>query len=147
MFDQQNCFTVQATTGVWTQALTTDAVSTNVIDIEAANLKFNNPSKPMYLIVKVTVTGISITTSLQVKLENSAAAAMSSLKNIMTRNIAAASLTAGALIFNDVIPVGIYLQYMRLDFDMVGGDGTCTVFGALSDSPESASTIIASIEA
>lgn len=146
MLDAELCFTLQ-TNGLIVQSISSSGPSTNVIDLNAANLNLGNPAKPMYLIGRVTVLGTGIGTSLEVKLENSAAEGMSSEKEIWTRNILAEKLIAGALIVNDPLPMGIWLQYLRLDFDMIGGDSTITVMFGLSDAPEPYEALIDSIEA
>lgn len=145
MLDAELCFTLQ-TNGDIVQAITTSENSENVIDLNAANLNLGNPVKPWYLIARVTVLGTGIGTSLEIKLENSAAEGMGSAKEIYTRNIAAADLIAGALVINDPLPMGIWLRYLRIAFNMIGGDSTATLKVGIADAPEPYEALIDIVE-
>lgn len=144
MFDAELCFTLQ-TNGTLGQLSwdSGDANSTNVIDLNAAGLDFLNPAKPVFLIVKVLVVFDNLT-SLEITLENSAAVGMGSASDIQMWNILAADLDAvGDLAVNQSLPVGTYLRYMRLAFNIVGSNpsSTASIFACLSDSPETAETM------
>ena len=142
MFDMYNCFTAVLTTGVIPQDITTQAASTNYIDLDVANVRIAG-GKGQFLIVRVgTAFTASSATGLDIRLETDTASGFATaLKQVFSVNIPNASLTAGKLLINQQLPVQKYQRYMRLYFNPVGGDVTYTagsLIAYLQDHPEPA---------
>ncbi len=140
MFDAMNCFTLQ-TDGTLVQAITGDAVSTNILNLDVAGISPVNPSIGPYIIIKVVLAFVTLT-SLEIKLETASDASETDLKQIAKWEFALASLTAGALIVNQMLPVWDFQQYLQLDFNVVGSDpgSGSTLFACLADGPETPQT-------
>lgn len=140
MFDQLNCFTVQ-TDGTLVQAITGDAVSTNILNLDVAGISPVNPSIGSYLIIKVIAAFVTLTT-LEIKLETATDASETGLKQIQKWQFPLAALTAGALIVNQMLPVWDFQQFLQLDFNVVGSDpgSGSTLFASLADGPETPQT-------
>lgn len=111
IFDAQNLFSDD-------QALTTTAVSTNVIDLGvAADV---GPGEPLYLRIQVT-TAFAGGTSLKVALQKDDNSGFSSATIVLESEvIATASLTQGYLFPLTQIPHSADEQYLRLNYTIVG---------------------------
>lgn len=142
MFDRGLCFTFTESLGTeadFYQAITGDAASANLIDLDVANLNIA-AGRPLYLVVKVGSAFVTLT-SLEIALETDTAVGFATAKKqVMINNVALASLTAGAVVVNQALPVQKYQRYMRVYFNVVGsnpGSGS-TICAYLTDSPEEA---------
>lgn len=136
MFDINNVFTHDGSGGL-VQAVSGDAASTNLIDLNVANLNIAGGKKGTYLIVKSTVAAQTMT-SLEIALETDTDSGFATAKKqVGIWNIVAATMTAGATLINQVLPVQKYQRYIRLYFNVINS-GTVTIFAALSDGPEAA---------
>lgn len=101
------------------QALTADAVSTNVIDLGAAK-----PAPGNSLRVKAHVTeAFNTLTSLNFIVQSSVDAAFTSPIVHQTINVVLANLTLGKVIDLGELPDGAK-QYVRLSYDVVGSNPT-----------------------
>ena len=135
-WDALNMFTKQ-TTGVLFQTITADAASTNVIDLDKANIDISSGQKSVYLVAKV-IAAFNTLTSMEVFLETSTAVAGTYIQVAM-KNIALADLAVGALIFNEQMPVVLWRRFIRMRFNVIGSDPTLgTIIAGLTDGPETA---------
>jgi len=116
------------------QAVTVDAISTNVIDLEATNtLKNIGAGEPVYLVVQTDTTFTSSgTPTLTVTLESDSTAnlATSATVHYTSSAIALSSLVAGTTHFVVALPRGQYERYLGVRWD-VGAGGPMTA-GAIS---------------
>ncbi len=136
MLDNKNILTIQ-TDGTITQDITGDAASTSHIDFDKANIQIT--SGKAWLIVK-SIAAFNTLTSLEILLETDVDNGFAtSLKQILAFHFALASLTAGATLINIPLPAGIYQQFMRMTFNVVGSNpSTGSLLAAISDGPEPA---------
>lgn len=124
MFDINNCFTAVLTTNVLKQAITGDAASVNYIDLGAANLNIAGGKKAPVLKVQVidAFTTGDVATGMEVRLESDTDPAFgTALKQILSKNLLIAQLTAGKLVFNIPMEVQKYQRYLRVYFNAIGG--------------------------
>lgn len=150
MLDINNCFTYAYGAGTdadFTQAITSDAASTNYIDLDVANINIA-AGKPVYLIIKSIVAEDGTATSLEIRLQSDTASGFATAKKeLQMWRFLSAQLTAGALLVNQALPVGIYQRYLRLYFNAFDTCGALTICAYLSDAPESAQTMVDLTEA
>jgi len=113
LLDQKNVFSDN-------QAITADAVSTNVIDLGVAG---RAPGNPLSVIAQVT-EAFNTLTSLNVQVQSCAAEGFGSgVVTHQTVNLLLASLTAGKRVDLGSLLDGT-LRYVRLNYDVVGTDPT-----------------------
>ena len=140
MFDALNCFTLQ-TDGTLVQAVTTDAASTNIIDLDVAGISAVNPSIGPYLILKVGDTAFADTVSIEVRLQTDSDSGFSTtLKHIGIWRFVLAQMTAGALLINQMLPIADFQRYVRLHFNVFTTAADGSFFGCLADGPETPQT-------
>lgn len=147
MHDINNSFTYAYSAGTdadFLQAVTTDAISNNVIDLDTtAGIRIVGSHGP-YLIIKVGVAFTS-TVSIEIQLISSTLAALTggTSRQIQAWRFLLAQLTpAGKLLVNQQLPVGIYLQYLGLNFNVFTSADAGKFEAFLSDSPETAEAVI-----
>lgn len=112
LLDQENVFSDN-------QAITADAVSTNVIDFTKAGMA---PGNPLSVIAQVT-EAFNTLTSLTVTVQSSVDEAFTSPINHQSVTIALASLTLGKRIDLGSLLDGVK-QYVRLNYDVTGTNPT-----------------------
>jgi len=136
MHDNKNSFSVQSD-GTDAQTFTGDSVSTNQIDFDKANIELT--SGKLWLVVK-SIAAFDALTSLEILLETDTDSGFATaLKQILAFHFALASLSAGSLLINIPLPAGIYQQFMRLKFNVVGSDNTVgSIYAVLAAGPEPA---------
>jgi len=116
LFDLQSIFSDN-------QAVTSDAASTNVIQLAKGNIKEVAYGTPIPLRIQVTETFATLT-SLNIKVQTATDAAFTTPVTLaQTGDIAAASLVAGYVAPINFIPKG-NLGYMRLYYDVTGSNAT-----------------------
>ena len=149
MYDINNVFTYAYSAGANAdnyQTITADAASTNLIDLDSADIKLG-AGKPMYIIAKVGAA-FATTVSMEIRLQTDTASGFSTaLKDYLLGRWALAQLTAGALLLNIPMPVMKYQRYLRLYFNMFTNATAGTLFAALADSPEEAAAQVDHVEA
>ena len=149
MYDINNVFTYAYSAGTNAdnfQTITAAAASTNIIDLDSANIKLG-AGKPMYIIARVG-TAFATIVSLEIRLQTDTAAGFSTaLKDYLLGRWLAAQMTAGALLLNIPMPVMEYQRYLRLYFKVFTSATTGTIFAALADSPEEAALQVDHVEA
>ena len=145
MIDIRTCFTYAYSAGTvddFFQDITTDAASTNYIDLDANGINISGGSKPPWLIVRVG-TVFATLTSLEILLQtDSDSGFATNLKEILTWHFLTATMTAGALLINQPLGNWKLQQYVRLYFNSVGSTGTGSLCAYLSDGPAEAETDI-----
>jgi hypothetical protein len=104
------------------QAITADAVSTNVIQINKGDVDGDAGVTDIKIYVGV-VEAFNTLTSLNVTLQTSVDAAFSSPVVLQTVNAVLANLTAGDKVELGCLPLGC-LEYVRLNYDVVGTNPT-----------------------
>lgn len=98
------------------QAITADAVSTNIYDTGSA--KDSGPGYPVEVFVLVKAAFNNLT-SLTFSLQTATDAAFTSPVNLQDVTVALAGLTAGAKVSFSVLPEGC-LRYLRLNYNVNG---------------------------
>lgn len=138
MWDVNNMFTHDGSGGL-VQAITADAASTNIIDLDVEGLNIAAGKKGIYLVV-VVIEEFNNLGSLELLVQTDTNDNFATnLKEIWKREFALADLTVGQLLFNQRLPVEIYQRYIRLFFKVVGSNpDTGKVQGGFTDGPESA---------
>lgn len=110
------------------QAITATAISTNVIDqgvpgtvfgAAAALIRDQGKGNHIPFLVQCTVA-FNTLTSLDITVETSAAAALTSPIVLATEVVLLANLVAGKQIFNQVINTGDTLRYLGIRYTVVG---------------------------
>lgn len=118
------------------QAVTSTAISTNVIDLDSASVPKNiGGSEAMYLVVQtaVTCTDTSSDATLAVTLESDSAAALNSSPTVhfSTGTLAfAAFATAGTRLAVMPLPFGNYKRYLGVRYTVASGPLTAGAFDA-----------------
>lgn len=155
MLDVKNCFTYTYAAGThadFTQAITVDAASTNIIDLWGLTAlpsgrttlcpvsAHNGPYLCMRVIV-ATGDGVSLNT----QLVSSTSTTMSGANIIAQYRFLAATCAAGALLINQQIPIGLYQRYLGLYFNVFTTHTLLEVVAWLSDSPEPAEAVPAQV--
>lgn len=136
MFDALNCFTLQ-TDGTLVQAVTTDAASTNLLDLDVAGISAVNPSIGPYLILKVGDTDFADTVSIEIQLQTDSDSGFSTtLREIGMWRFLLAQMTAGALLINQMLPIWDFQRYVRLNFNVFTTAADGSFFACLADGPE-----------
>ena len=137
MWDVLNMFTYQ-TDGTLVQDITADAASTNVIDLDKADIDISSGQKSVFLVAKVVeaFAGGSLT-SLEVLFETSTEVAGTYIQ-LLQRNVLKAQLVAGAAIYNQQFPVALLRRFIRLTFNVVTTATAGSIIAGLTDGPETA---------
>ena len=144
MIDIATCFTYAYSAGTFadfTQAITADAASTNILDFDAANIAIAGGSKPPWLVVRVvTAEDGTLGTSLEIALETDTAAGFATAKKQhRIWNIPAARCqTAGNILINEPLGHWNFQRYMRLYFNAVTTAAALTIIAFLASGPEPA---------
>jgi len=145
MIDIKTCFSYAYSAGTvddFYEDITTDAASTNYIDLQKAGINITGGSKPPWLVVRVG-TVFATLTSLEILLETDSDSGFATTKRqIGMWHFLTASMTAGALIINQPLPGLLLQRYLRLYYNSVGSTGTGSLCAYLSDGPEQAVTDI-----
>jgi FMN-dependent NADH-azoreductase len=143
MIDIATCFTYAYSLGTiadFVQTITTDAASTNIIDLDTAGIRITGHSRAPYLICRV-VTAFASIVSLNIRVQtDSDSGFATTLRDIMQVRPALADLTAGKVVVNQPLPNLIYQRYLRLYFDVFTSATAGTMLAYLSDGPEDAET-------
>ena len=119
------------------QAVTSTAISTNVIDMDAASIPKNiGGSEPLYLVIQtaVTCTDTSSDATVAFTLESDSAAALNSSPTVhfSTGALAfAAYATAGTRVAVTPLPFGDYKRYLGVRYTVASGPLTAGAFDAL----------------
>lgn len=139
MFNIKNCFTQNGAGGL-TQDITGDAASSQIIDWDVAGISVVGSKGPF--LVCYSTAAFDNLTSLEIRLESDSDSGFATtIKHLQTWDIALASLTAGALLINQMLPNWDYQRYSRLYFNVIGSNPSVgTLFAALTDGPEPAQT-------
>ena len=118
------------------QAVTSTAISTNVIDMDAASIPKNiGGSEPLYLVIQtaVTCTDTSSDATVAFTLESDSATALNSSPTVhfSTGALAfAAYATAGTRVAVTPLPFGDYKRYLGVRYTVASGPLTAGAFGA-----------------
>lgn len=151
MLDIKTCFTYAYSLGTFAdfiQTVTAEAKSTNVIDLDAANLNIVGSSKPPWLIVKVGSVDFATCVSMEIKLLTASAANLTTnAKEVLMFRFARATMVAGALLVNIPLPNFKYLQYLGLEFTPFTSATAGGFLAYLSDGPEPAVAAPDNVEA
>ena len=145
MLDIRNCFTHDGSGGL-AQALTTDAISTNVLDLGSASkttIQMGVGKKASILKILVTVVPGALDSGAVFTLETASNAALSAgvIVLLTTTTLAVADLAAGVFIFNQAIPAGIYNRYLGIRFNAVSEAATgMKIIAWLDEEAESGTT-------
>ena len=143
MIDRNNCFTYAYNDGSFTdylQNINGDEALTNVINLDTSGVSMVGHKGP-YLIAYSIAAG-SGTGDIEIRLVSSTSTTMSGATTVNVWKFADTVMTAGALLINQQLPVGLYNQYLGLYFDST--TTTCSQFLAyLSDTPEPAAALVA----
>ena len=144
MIDLRNSFTYAYSTGAATdhnEAVTSAAISTNIIDLDVAGIQPAGSAKPQYLIAYCTVVGATFV-SMGIKLITDSVSPVldaATADDVMIFRFAVGVCTAGALLINNALPHFAYKRYLAIEWEpYTEGTGSFNVF--LSDGPESAVT-------
>lgn len=114
------------------QAITVDAVSTNVIDLGTPDTPFGavkalnqdvGKGTPIPILIQVT-SAFATLTSLTITVEVSANSDLSSSTVLATETILAAALVAGKKTFLQVLPEGVNARYLGIRYNVNGSDAT-----------------------
>lgn len=122
------------------QAITGDAVSTNVVDL--THTVDTAPGKDVKVRFQVD-TAFNTLTSLDIALQTATDEAFTSPVELASRSVALASLVAGYS-FEITVP-STALRYLRVNYDVVGTDptaGAVSAFFTVYDGPEGDISVI-----
>ena len=154
MLDVNNCFTYAYSAGThadFTQAITADAASTNVIDLWGSTTLVTGETdmaivgaQGPYLIVKAIVLSTT-SVSINFQLVSSISTTMSGASIVAQYRFLTAQMTAGKVLVNQQLPVGRYLRYLGMYFNVFTSDTTLEVVAWLSDTPEPAETVLGQV--
>jgi len=118
------------------QAVTSTAISTNVIDLDSASIPKNiGGSEPLYLVIQtaVTCTDTSSDATVAFTLESDSAAALNSSPTVhfSTGALAFATYaTAGTRVAVTPLPFGDYKRYLGVRYTVASGPLTAGAFDA-----------------
>ena len=113
------------------QAITADAVSTNVIDLGAT---WNHGVTPL-VVAFALPAAFNTLTSLNINVQVATDAAFTSPLTIMTRNLLLAELTLGAQ-FSVPVPMESVKRFIRVQYDVVGTNPTLGQIDAWLTTPD-----------
>jgi len=110
------------------QAITVNAVSTNVIDLGASTDL--GPGRPIPLLIQLTADASGTAPTLQVDVQVSADEAFTSPKNVISMTFTGGS--AGDKAALQFVPDGVDARYMRLNYTVGGTTPAYEVVAGLS---------------
>ena len=141
MFHIKNVFTYAYSAGTQAdlfQTVTADAASTNLIDLDKANIRLG-AGKPMWVIARIGSVDWATIVSLEIILQTDTDTTFTTaLKIYKLGRFAVADMTAGALLLNTPLPHMKYQRYMRMYFNVFTSNTAGTIMVALADGPEEA---------
>lgn len=114
------------------QAITADAVSTNVIDLGVAGTPYGafgalnqdiGKGAPVPVLIQVT-EAFNTLTSLEVTIEVSDSADLSSSTVLVSETIPLASLVVGKQTFTQFLPNGVDKRYLGIRYNVIGTNPT-----------------------
>lgn len=149
MIDIASCFTYAYSDGSvadFKQTITSDAASTNFIDLDKAGIKISNVKGP-FLIVRVVgdfATIVSMNIRVQTDSDDGFA---TTLRDIMQVRFAAAAMINGALLINQQLPFLSLQRYLRLFFDVFTSNSNGGVVAYLATGPEPHTVDVDQVEA
>lgn len=150
MYHIDNVFTYAFSAGTNAdlfQTVTADAASTNIIDLDAANIRLG-AGKPMWIVVRIGSVDFATVVSMEIRLQTDTDDGFATaLKDYNLGRWTVANMTAGSLLLNIPMPHMQYQRYLRLFFNMFTDNTAGTVFAALADSPEAAELQVDHVEA
>ncbi len=151
MYDINNVFTYAYSDGSVTdlfQSVTADAASTNVIDLDKANIKLG-AGKPMWIIARIGSVDWATIVSLEIRLQTDTDSGFATaLKNYNLGRFAVGDMTAGALLLNTPLPNMQYQRWMRIFFNVfTSASPAALIMVALADGPEEAALQIDHVDA
>jgi len=150
MIDVKTCFTYAYSAGTYAdfyQAITTDAASTNIINLDAAGIRIASGSKSPWLKVRVGAADTG-SVSVEMFLETDSASGFATTKRQLKMwRFLQAQMTAGKLLINEPLGNWKYQQYMRMYFNVYTSAVSLTVCAYLAAGPDSAETDIDLVEA
>ena len=150
MYSIENVFTYGFSAADQTdlfQDVTAAAASTNIIDLDSANIKLG-AGKPMYIIARIGPLDWATIVSLEILLQTDTASGFSTaVKDYYLGRWALAQLTAGALLLNIPMPVMEYQRFLRIRFNVFTSNTQGGIMVALSDAPEKHATQVDHVEA
>ena len=149
MQDIKNSFTYAYSVGTYLdhfQVVGADADSTNYIDLDKAGLGLQNPSKPIFICARVGVV-FETATNIEILLESDTEITFSTQTNLQRWEFLVTTMTAGALLINQALPVFVYERYLQCSFKtLIGSDGsTGSIAIWLSDAPEPAEAAVSQV--
>ena len=151
MIDLATCFTYAYSAGTFSdfvQAITSDAASTNIIDLDAAGIRIAGGSKPPWLILRAITAEDGTATSLEIRLQSDSDSGFATtLRDLYMWRFLSAQMSAGALLINQPLGHWDYQRYLRLYFNAFAACGALTVVSYLAAGPESAVTDIDLVQA
>jgi len=151
MIDIPTCFTYAFSDGSkddFFQAVTADAASTNIIDLDKAGINIGAAKNMPFLVVRVGDVAFDTTVSINIRVQtDSDDGFATTLRDIMQVRIALAQLTAGALVVNQVLPVLTLQRFLRLYFDVFTSAGAGEFIAYLASGPEPHVTDFDQVEA
>jgi hypothetical protein len=114
------------------QAITADAVSTNIIDLGVRGTPYGGAAaltgdygKGNYIPILIQVTeAFNTLTSLTITIETGPNADLSSSTVVATETLALAALTLGKQTFLKVLPTGLTGRYLGIRYNVTGTDPT-----------------------
>lgn len=142
MMDVRNCFTYDTsspTAGIagFTQLVTAEAISVNVLDLDVVGISIVNPAKGPYLVVKVGAADLATTVSMEIKLLSDTTAALTGAPTVVLQSrFLLADMTAGDLLINQMLPPFDYQRYLGLEFTPFTNATAGGFIAYLSDGPE-----------
>ena len=142
MYDINNVFTYAYSAGTdadMFQSVTADAASTNLIDLDKANIRLG-AGTPMWIIARIGDTDWATIVSLEIILQTDTDTTFTTaLKIYKLGRFSLAELVAGALLLNTPMPHMKYQRYMRIFFNVfTSASPAADIMVALADSPEEA---------
>lgn len=150
MFSIENVFTYAYSAGTdadMFQTVTADAETTNIIDLDAANIKLG-AGKPMWLVARIGSVDWATIVSLEIRLQTDTADTFNvAVKDYLLGRWALEHLTAGALLLNIPMPHMQYQRYLRGYFNAFTDNTAGTIMLALADGPEEAALQVDHVEA
>ena len=140
--DLSLCFTYaysDGSFGDFKETVTTDSPSTNLIDLDKANINIAGVHPP-WLILKVdNDNNVGGAVSIEISLESDSAVGFSTNKKQLYRwRFLQGAMTAGALLINQPIGNFKFQRYLRLYYDVFTSATTCKFIAWLANGPEPA---------
>ena len=139
MKDINNHFTYAYSLGTevdFSQKLTGDDISTNVLDLKKADIIQSGGKRPTYIVIKVGTTGWTGGGSITIRLQTATADDGTTGAEILSQWTFSNTMgaTAGTLLVCQVLPMAVYQRYLAVYFDIETTQGYVEAY--LSDAPE-----------